>query len=63
MLNDYSEGDKLQVNKNIPTIDGMLHKGEIVKIDAIGFPDKDMRVTDNMGRIWYIDFCDVSLID
>ena len=40
-----------------------LNKDEIIKIDAIGFPDKDMRVTDSMGRIWYLDFCDVALID
>jgi len=62
MLNDYKVGDKLKVIKDIPTIDGMLHKDEIVKVDAIGFPDKDMRVTDNMGRIWYINFCDVGTI-
>ena len=61
-MNNFKVGDKVKVIRDIPTIDGMLHKDEILKIDAIAFPDKDMRVLDSMGRIWYIDFCDVSLI-
>ena len=59
----FKVGDKLKVLRDIPTIEGVLYKEEIIKIDAIGFPDKDMRVTDSMGRIWYLDFCDVALID
>lgn len=62
MIENYKVGTKLKVNKSIPTVDGMLHEGEIVKIDDIGFPDKDMRVKDSLGKIWYIDFCDVSPI-
>tara|TARA_B100000287_G_scaffold393192_1_gene406212 strand:+ start:297 stop:503 length:207 start_codon:yes stop_codon:yes gene_type:complete len=63
MISDkFKVGTKLKVIRDIPTIDGVLYKDEIIKIDAIGFPDKDMRVVDNMGRIWYIDFCDVSTI-
>ena len=58
----FKVGDKLKVLRDIPTIEGVLYKEEIIKIDAIGFPDKDMRVTDSMGRIWYLDFCDVALI-
>ena len=62
MLNDYKVGDKLKVVRDIATIDGVLYKNEIIKVDAIGFPDKDMRVIDNMGRIWYVDFCDTGTI-
>tara|TARA_Y100000593_G_scaffold220_1_gene470 strand:- start:6635 stop:6826 length:192 start_codon:yes stop_codon:yes gene_type:complete len=62
MLNNYNVGDKVKVIKDIATIDGVLYKDEIVTIDEKGFPDKDMRVTDNMGRIWYINFCDVGTI-
>ena len=58
----FKVGSKLKVIRDIPTINGVLYKNEIIKIDAIGFRDKDMRVIDNMGRIWYIDFCDVSTI-
>ena len=62
MIKDYKVGDKLKVNKNMATIDGMLHIGEVVKVDVIGFPDKDMRVKDSLGRIWYLDFCDANRI-
>ena len=55
-------GDKVKVTRNIPTVDGTLYEGEICKIDAKGFPDKDMRITDAMGWIWYVDMGDVTLI-
>tara|TARA_Y100000356_G_C11066940_1_gene186885 strand:+ start:330 stop:521 length:192 start_codon:yes stop_codon:yes gene_type:complete len=63
MISKFKIGDKLKVLRNIPTIDGVLYKDEIVKVDEMTFPDKDMRVIDNLGRQWYIDFCDVTLID
>ena len=62
MIDDYKVGQKVKVISDIPTIDGMLHKDEIVRVDGIGFPDKDMRVKDSLGKIWYLDFCDVSPI-
>jgi len=31
-----------------------------VKVDQVGFPDKDLRVTDPVGKIWYIDEIDVE---
>ena len=62
IMDDFKVGDKVKVIKDIPTVDGMLHKEEIVKVDAITFPDKDMRVKDSLGKIWYINFCDVSPI-
>ena len=57
-------GDKLKVNKDIPSINGMLHKGTVVKIDEI----KDginpvrgnIRVTDSLGKIWWVNSTDIS---
>ena len=63
MIENYKIGDKLKVIRDIPTVDGMLHEGEIVKVDEVTFLDKDMRVKDSLGKIWYINFCDVTLID
>ena len=54
-------GQKVRVNRDIPTHNGMLHENSIVKIDEIGFPDKDMRVKDSIGKIWYINFYDISI--
>ena len=59
----YKTGFSLVDTDYVATIDGVLYQNEIIKVDAVGFPDKDMRVTDNMGRIWYLDFCDVCTID
>ena len=60
-------GDKLKVNKDIPSINGMLHKGTVVKIDDIttdhpsGSPFRgSIRVTDNLGKIWWVNKEDVN---
>ena len=48
-------GDKLKVNKDIPSINGMLHKGTVVKVDHItSKSNNNIRVTDNLGKIWYL---------
>lgn len=53
----FKNGDKAKIIENIYTVDGTLYKDSIVKIDDSGpFPDKDMRVIDNVGKIWYIDY-------
>ena len=53
-------GDKVRIARNMYTVDGFLEEGTIVKVDEVGFPDKDMRVTDPLGRIWYLDYQDVE---
>ena len=46
---------KYKVIKDYPTIDGMLYKDEIVKLDN-GDSDKNkIRVKDTTGKIWFID--------
>ena len=54
-------GQRVTINKNIQTVDGMLYKNSIVKIDAVGFPDSDLRVIDELGKIWYIDISGIGL--
>ena len=54
-------GDKLKVNKDIPSINGMLHKGTVVKIDHImSKSNNNIRVTDNLGKIWYLSGEDID---
>ena len=54
-------GDKVKVNKDIPSINGMLHKGTIVKIDHIASKSiNNIRVTDNLGKIWYLSEEDID---
>jgi hypothetical protein len=59
---DYATGQKVTINKNIHTPNGVLYENSIVKIDAMGFPDKDMRVVDNVGKIWYLNISDIKNI-
>ena len=56
----FVSGDKVKIIENIYTVDGTLYKDSIVKIDQIGFPDKDLRVIDNVGKIWYVDYYDIT---
>ena len=58
-----SVGDKIKITKDIPSINGMLRKGSVVKIDHItSKSDNNIRVTDNLGKIWYLSEEDVDII-
>ena len=51
---------KFKVMKDHPTVDGMLHKNTIVKIDEHNKIENTIRVVDTLGKIWWIDPNDVS---
>ena len=59
MINLIKKGQKVIINRDISSVDGMLYKESIVIIDEVGFPDKDFRVKDNVGKIWYINLSDI----
>jgi hypothetical protein len=49
---------KLKVLNDISTIDGTLHKGEIVTVEnLIG---ENIKVIDNVGRYWFVNPRDIS---
>jgi hypothetical protein len=56
-------GDKVKVNKDIPSVNGMLHKGTIVRIDEISLPLSavrgNIRAVDNLGKIWFLSEGDI----
>ena len=56
--------DKVEVNKDIPSINGMLHKGTIVRVDEISLPISvvrgNIRVVDNLGKIWFLNEGDIK---
>ena len=55
-------GDKVKIIKDIPSINGMLHKGTMVKIDHIVSKSiNNIRVTDNLGKIWYLSKEDIDV--
>jgi hypothetical protein len=53
-----SVGDKVRIIKDIPSVDGMLHKDRIVKIDEI--KNNKIRVKCSLGKIWWIESSHVS---
>ena len=56
-------GDKVKINKSIPSVNGMLHKDSIVKIDEITTSNPvrgSIRVTDSLGKIWWVEPNQVS---
>ncbi len=53
-------GDKLKTVNTISSGNGILYKDTTVIVEAIGFSDKDLRVKDPVGGIWYLSFSDVE---
>jgi len=62
MIEVLKKGQKATINKNIPSVDGMLYADTKVTIDEIGFPDKDLRVKDDLGKIWYVNLSDIRKV-
>ena len=57
-------GDKVKINRDIPSVNGMLHRGTKVKIDEISLPASvvrgNIRVIDDLGKIWFINEEDIN---
>tara|TARA_B100000287_G_scaffold159854_1_gene150705 strand:- start:3186 stop:3404 length:219 start_codon:yes stop_codon:yes gene_type:complete len=53
-------GDKVRIQENIPSIDGMLYKDSIVKISEWNNKTAKIRVTDSVGKVWWIEPTQVS---
>tara|TARA_Y100001963_G_scaffold94159_1_gene129736 strand:- start:1241 stop:1450 length:210 start_codon:yes stop_codon:yes gene_type:complete len=65
MLVDYKNrkmkiGERVCVQFDIPTSNGMLYKNSIVKLDEWNDKTKKIRVTDNTGKVWWIEPSQVS---
>ena len=55
-------GDKVKVKKDIPSINGMLREGTVVKIDHItSKSNNNIRVTDDLGKIWFLNKEDLNV--
>tara|TARA_B100000131_G_scaffold114857_1_gene111806 strand:+ start:293 stop:499 length:207 start_codon:yes stop_codon:yes gene_type:complete len=48
-------GERVRIEEDIPSINGMLYKNSIVKVDEFNIETKKIRVTDNLGKIWWIE--------
>ena len=53
-------GQRVRVEQDIPSENGMLYKDQIVKLDEFNEKTKKIRVTDSLGKIWWIEPSQVS---
>ena len=65
MLVDYKGrtmevGKRVKIQFDIPSANGMLYKNSIVKLDEWNETSKKIRVTDNSGKVWWIEPNQVS---
>ena len=65
MLVDYKGrglevGKRVCVQEDIPSPNGMLYKNSVVKLDEWNETTKKIRVTDNLGKVWWIEPTQVS---
>ena len=50
--------DRVCIQEDIPTIDGMLYKNTIVKVDSL--EESKLRVQDRSGKLWWVAYNQVS---
>ena len=48
-------GQKVRIEKDIPSPNGMLYKHSLVKLDEWNEDTKKIRVTDRLGKVWWIE--------
>ena len=51
-------GERVCIQEDIPTVDGMLYKHSIVKVEAL--EENKLRVQDRSGKLWWVGYNQVS---
>ena len=53
-----SVGKRVCIQQDIPSVDGMLYKNTICKIDSL--EESKLRVQDRSGKLWWVSYSQVS---
>ena len=53
-------GQRVRIEEDIPSAEGMLYRDSIVKLDEFNDISKKIRVTDNAGKVWWVEPTQVS---
>ena len=53
-----SVGKRVCIQEDIPSVDGMLYKNTIVKVEAL--EESKLRVQDRSGKLWCVNYSQVS---
>ena len=51
-------GKRVCIQEDIPTVDGMLYKNTICKVDSL--EESKLRVQDRSGKLWWVQYSQVS---
>ena len=51
-------GKRVCIQEDIPTVDGMLYKNTIVKVEALD--KKKVQVQDRAGKLWWVTSNQIS---
>ena len=53
-----SVGKRVCIQQDIPSVDGMLYKNTICKVEAL--EESKLRVQDRSGKLWWVNYSQVS---
>tara|TARA_Y100000310_G_scaffold327384_1_gene393668 strand:- start:329 stop:541 length:213 start_codon:yes stop_codon:yes gene_type:complete len=53
-------GQRVRIEVDIPSENGMLYKHSIVKLDEFNDKSNKIRVTDSLGKVWWVEPTQVS---
>ena len=53
-------GERVRIEADIASENGMLYKDSIVKLDEFNINLNKIRVTDSLGKVWWIEPSQVS---
>ena len=53
-----SVGKRVCIQEDIPSVEGMLYKHTIVKVDSL--EERKLRVQDRRGKLWWVGYNQVS---
>ena len=53
-----SVGRRVCIQQDIPSVDGMLYKNTICKVEAL--EESKLRVQDRSGKLWWVNYSQVS---
>ena len=51
-------GERVSIQEDIPSVNGMLYKNTIVKVEALD--KKKVQVQDRSGKLWWVGYNQVS---
>ena len=65
MLKDHKDrtlklGNRVRIEEDIPSPEGMLYKNTLVKLDEFNEKLNKIRVTDSLGKVWWVEPNQVS---